>query len=280
MLRGAAFLPFDWQLKLGSWFGHLAYHLAAGRRSITTTNIKLCFPERSAEEQQELVKQVLVNSGIGIFETNYAWTRGVSNVQRRFTIFGLEHLEAAVSAGEPVMLLGMHFSTLDLCGAALNEAQPFHVMYRRNKNPVLEKVMSDGRQKNFPDAIERSNIRAVIKALKQNNIVWYGPDQDYGRKQSVFAPFFGIPAASITATARIAKMTSARVVPFFHRRLANNHYEITLAAPLVNFPSGDDVADARQVNECVEKAILQAPDQYWWVHRRFKTRPEGEQRPY
>jgi KDO2-lipid IV(A) lauroyltransferase len=280
LLRAVTYLPFDWQLKIGSAFGQLAYRFASSRREIATTNIQLCFPEKSPKDQTELVKNALINSGIGIFETNYAWTRDISSISQRFEISGLEHLQLAVDENKPVLLMGMHFSTLDLCGAVLNASQPFHVMYRRNKNPVLEKVMSEGRRRNFPDAIERSNIRAVIKALKQKHIVWYGPDQDYGRKQSVFAPFFGIPAASITATARIAKMTDAEVIPFCHRRLEGNQYEITIGKPLDHFPSGDDEIDALTVNQTVEAAILDAPDQYWWVHRRFKTRPEGEVRPY
>lgn len=280
LLRLISLLPYDWQLKIGSGIGLLAYYLASDRVHITRTNIDLCFPERSVEERQQLVKQVLINSGIGIIETGYAWTSSVTKLIPRFAFKGLSNLERAVAEQQPVLLLGMHFSTLDLCGAVLAKKVPFRVMYRKNKNFVLEKVMSEGRQSNFPDAIERSNVRGVIKALKNKQVVWYGADQDYGLKQSVFASFFGVPAASITATARIAKMTGATVIPFYHHRDQNNLYTITLGEPLKDYPTGDDVEDATRVNNLVEQAILEAPDQYWWVHRRFKTRPPGLQRPY
>lgn len=273
-------LPFDWQLKIGAGIGHIAYYVAPSRKHIAATNVRLCFPEKSVPEQEALVKNILVNSGIGIIETSYAWSRTIEPIMDRFEIHGLDHLKQAAASGKGVMLLGMHFSTLDLCGAALTQEVPFHVMYRRNKNPLLEQIMSEGRRQHFPAAIERTNIRGVIKALKDGQVVWYGPDQDYGRKQSVFAPFFAVSAASITATARIAKMTGAEVVPFSHYRSPDNRYVITLGEPLTNFPCGDEIADATTINQVVENAIRQAPEQYWWVHRRFKTRPEGEVRPY
>ncbi len=273
-------LPFNWQLGLGATIGKLGYHVARSRRHIAETNVRLCFPEKTPVERDQLVREIFANSAMGLIETSFAWSGHIKRIQPRCQILGLQHLKAAQSKGSGVMLLGMHFSTLDLCGAVLGREVPFHVMYRKNKNPVIEKAMSQGRLRNFPAAIERANVRAVIKALKAGEIVWYGPDQDYGRKQSVFAPFFGVEAASITATARITSMTNAAVIPFSHYRTADNHYVIELGEALNNFPCGDDVVDATRVNQIVEKAVRKSPAQYWWVHRRFKTRPEGEQRPY
>lgn len=273
-------LPFDWQLALGTGIGKLGYRVARSRHHIAATNVRLCFPEKTPLEQDKLVREIFINSAIGLLETSFAWSGQVERIQHRFQINGLQHLKSARANGKGVMLLGMHFSTLDLCGAVLGREVPFHVMYRKNKNPVIEKAMSDGRLRNFPAAIERANVRAVIKALKAGEIVWYGPDQDYGPKQSVFAPFFGVSAASITATARITSMANAVVIPFSHYRTADNQYVIDLGEPLVDFPSGDDAADAGRVNQIVESAVRKAPAQYWWVHRRFKTRPPGEQRPY
>lgn len=280
LLRVIGWLPFDWQLGLGARLGDLAYHLARDRKHIATTNIDLCFPELTSVQRQQLVKNVFRNNGRGIMETAFAWTGRIELVQDRFSFLGLEHLIAAAKEGKGVLLLGMHFSTLDLCGAALGRQVPFDVMYRRNKNTLLESVMREGRIRNFPNAIERSDVRSVIKALKAGHIVWYGPDQDYGRKHSVFAPFFGIQTASITATARIAKITGAPVIVFQHRRDADNQYIVELSSPLENYPIGEDTQDATTVNTLVESAIRKAPEQYWWVHRRFKTRPEGEPRPY
>lgn len=273
-------LPFSWQLGLGSNLGKLAYHLARSRRHIAQTNIELCFPEKTRAEQDALIRNIFINSAIGLIETSYAWSGAVAKISPRFEIRGLNHLRAAKAEGRGVMLLGMHFSTLDLCGAVLGAEMPFHVMYRKNKNPVIERTMSNGRLRNFPAAIERANVRAVIKALKSGEIVWYGPDQDYGRKQSVFAPFFGVEAASITATARIISMTGAAVVPFSHYRTDEGKYIIELGEAVSDFPSGDDIVDATRVNQIIEQAVRKAPGQYWWVHRRFKTRPVGEERPY
>ena len=280
LLRLIARLPFDWQLGLGTTLGQLAYWLAADRKHIAETNIRLCFPNLTAAQQKNLVQQIFRNNGRGIIETGFAWTGRVAQLQGRIQFSGLEHLQQAVAEGNGVMLLGMHFSTLDLCGAALAREVPFDVMYRRNKNALLESVMREGRIRNFPSAIERSDVRTVVRSLKAGHVVWYGPDQDYGRKHSVFAPFFGIEAASITATARIVQMTSAAVILFSHRRTDDNQYVIELSEPLKDFPTGNKVSDATRINQLVEEAIRKAPDQYWWVHRRFKTRPEGETRPY
>ena len=273
-------LPFNWQLALGGFLGKLGYYLARDRKHIVSTNVRLCFPDLSTSQQQALVKAIFSNSGKGLIETGFSWLRNPARLQKRFTIHGLSHLTDAAAAGKGVLLVGMHFSTLDLCGALLSQRAPFDVMYRRNKNLLIEALMTRGREKNHPHAIERSDIRGVLKALKQGHIVWYGPDQDYGPKHSVFAPFFGRQAATITATARIAKISGAPVVVFSHRRTGDNQYIIELSSPLEDYPSGDEVTDASRINLLIEEAVKQAPDQYWWVHRRFKTPPPGSSRPY
>lgn len=280
LLRLVRILPFDAQLSLGSLLGSIAYRVAGDRRHIAETNIRLCFPDLSSDEHVELVQSIFRNNGRGILETAFAWTGDVSSLEDRVTITGLENLRNAASKGRGVLLVGMHFSTLDLCGAALAQKFPFHIMYRRNKNRLMEETMKAGRNKNYPNSIERSEIRAVVKSLKAGNVVWYGPDQDYGRQHSVFAPFFDIPAATITATSRITAMANCAVVVFKHRRTENNLYQIDLSPELADYPSGDDAKDATRINQLVEEAIREAPDQYWWIHRRFKTRPEGEERPY
>ena len=273
-------LSFDWQLKIGSGIGRIAHAIAKNRRHIAATNISLCFPDKTPPQQKQMVRDIFINNGRGIMETHFAWTGSLEAINSRFHFEGLEHLEKAAANGTGVLLIGMHFSTLDLCGAMLSQKIPFHVMYRRNKNPLVEQVMGNGRRRNFPAAIERADIKAVIRALKNQQIVWYGPDQDYGRKQSLFAPFFNIQTASIKATMRICQITGAQAVPFSHRRVEGNQYVIELGPALHDFPSGDELKDATRINTIVEDAVLKAPEQYWWVHRRFKTRPPGEKRPY
>jgi len=269
-------LPHRLQMKIGTGIGALGYHVAKRRRHIVEVNIALCFPELSQQQRQQLVRQTLRSVGISLIETARVWIWNPRLIRRRVTIHGIEHLHAAVARGHGVLLLGMHLSTLDFCGAALGCDIDMDVMYRANANPLLETLMTRGRMKSFPRAIERNDVRGVLRSLKQGHVVWYGADQDYGRKQAEFVPFFGVPAATITGPARLAKLSGATALVFSHyRRPGDDHYDIYLSAPLADFPSGDSVLDTTQINQMVEAAVRFHPEQYWWVHRRFKTRPKG-----
>ncbi len=282
---GLAYLVCLLPLKARWWFGSLlgraGFYLARRRRHIVSTNIRLCFPSLSEAQQNQLVHDNFISSGISLIETALVWFRDPKQFLELVDITGLEHLRAAKAEGNGVLMIGMHLSTLDFCGAALACHENFDVMYRRNKNPLLETIMTFGRKRTFLSAIERSDVRSVIRRLREGAVVWYGPDQDYGRKVSVFAPFFGIEAATITATSRIARMTGASVLVFTHYRdVKSGRYRVELSEPLKDFPSGSEQADCTHINHIVEQAILEAPEQYWWLHRRFKTRPPGESRPY
>lgn len=281
LIRTVCLLPLKARWRIGSALGLLAYRFARRRRHIVETNVRLCFPELDTAGCEQLVQNNFRSSGISIIETALAWFVDPSRFRSLVDIEGLEVLRTAKEKGRGVMLMGMHLSSLDFCGAVLGTEQPFDVMYRKNRNRLLEAIMTRGRERNFSSAIERSNVRAVIRRLKAGDIVWYGPDQDYGRKHSVFAPFFGIDSASITATSRILSMTGSPVVLFSHYRdLATGRYRIILQDMDESYPTGDETADASIINKAVEQAIRLAPEQYWWLHRRFKTRPEGESRPY
>ncbi len=281
LIRVVCVLPPGARWLVGSFLGRVAYYLAHRRRHIVTVNIRLCFPRLSDAELTQLVKDNFRSSGISLVETALAWFRQADKFQSPIDIYGLEHLKEAQAQGKGVILLGMHLSSLDFCGAVLASHLPFDIMYRRNKNKLLEAVMTRGRRRHFPLAIERSDVRQVIKRLRQGHIVWYGADQDYGRKHSIFVPLFDIPAATITATSRIAKITRSPVVFFSHyRHLDSGHYAIHLRPSLDNFPSKDQYADCVRINALIEEAIRVSPEQYWWLHRRFKTRPDGEPRPY
>lgn len=284
LFRAITRLPLRWRWRLGSWLGTLGFYVARSRRHIVETNLNLCFPNLNPEQRLQLVRENFRSSGISIIETAFVWFQGPDKLAQHQTLVdieGLEHLTNALGSGRGVLLLGMHMSTLDFCGALLDQVQPFDVMYRRNKNKLLEAVMTKGREQHFDSAIERREVRRVIRRLREGAAVWYGPDQDYGRKHSVFAPFFGHEAATITATARIVNMTGAAVVVFSHyRNLETGRYRIVLSKPLENFPVQDDIDNCTTVNRIIEAAIKLAPEQYWWVHRRFKTTPEGTPRPY
>lgn len=280
-MKVITFLPYPVQIRIGASIGALAHLLARKRRHITEVNIDLCFPSWSALRRAGLVRDTFRSSGIGLIETANSWISNPKRFSNRFNIEGLDNLQKALDGGKGVLLLGMHFSTLDLCGAVLSSYIGFDVMYRRNKNKLLEAIMTRGRIRNFPNAIARDDVRRLLKNLKTGHAVWYGPDQDYGRRHSLFAPFFGIETATIKATARIAKISGSPVIIFTHRRTSDDQgYVLNLSEPLAHFPSDDELADATLINSLIEKAIESAPEQYWWVHRRFKTRPPGESRPY
>lgn len=274
-------MPHKARIAAGSFIGSLGYYFAVRRKHIVDVNLRLCFPEMQEEKRTQLIRKNFRSTGISIIETALVWLRNPAQFRPMVTIYGLENLTSARDEGRGVILLGMHLSTLDFCGAILASYIGFDVMYRKNKNKLLDAIMTRGRARNYPRAIQRDDVRAVVKSLKQGKIVWYGPDQDYGRKHSIFAPFFDVEAASITATSRIARMTGSPVVIFTHYRKADDSgYEIFLSKPLDNYPGEDERENATRINRIVEEAIIRSPEQYWWLHRRFKTRPPGQPRPY
>jgi len=274
-------LPYSAQIKIGQVIGYFAQFISRRRRHITEVNIRLCFPELSKKEQQRLVSQSFASIGAGVIEMGLAWWAPIKKLNKLYTMSGLEHLQHAFSKGNGVIILGAHFTTLDLIGRLSSMNYPFSVTYRSAKNELINKIMQRKREEFFVESIDRHDMRRFIKVLKSNGAIWYAPDQDYGRKHSVFAPFFGVSAATIKATARLARISGASILPCFQYRLPDGQgYRIEVQPPIANFPSGDDVADATKINQLLEAAIRKCPDQYLWQHRRFKTRPAGESRPY
>ncbi|MGB5439174.1 MAG: LpxL/LpxP family Kdo(2)-lipid IV(A) lauroyl/palmitoleoyl acyltransferase [Gammaproteobacteria bacterium] len=274
-------LPYAWQTAIGRVLGNMFRRLAASRRQIAQVNFSLCFPELTDQQRRKLLADHFASLGIGIMETAMSWWATKKQLQKLVSIDGLQHLHDALQGGKGVILLSAHFTTLEIGGRLLALHAPFHVMYREHKNPVIERVMRNARTRNFDKAIQRKDLRTLLHSLKQNLPVWYAPDQDYGRKHSIFAPFFGVQAASITATSRIARMSGAAIVPFFQTRLPDNKgYRLTLYPALQDFPGENVEQDTRRINELVEAAIREQPEQYLWVHRRFKTRPPGEDKLY
>lgn len=270
-------LPHAWRIRVGNGLGLLGYRIAGSRRHIVEANLRSCFPSLDDSEFEKLAKAVFKSGGVSIIETAISWLGQRDSVLSRCTFDGLDHLKQAHKKGRGVILLGVHMSTLDIAGALMASEAQVDVMYRANKNPLIEFLMTSRRGRLFPHTIERGDIRAVIKNLKAGHIVWYGPDQDYGARNSVFVPFFGIEAATTTAPSRLAKITGASVIPFAHyRENGGATYRIEMLPPLEDFPGASFEADAIRVNELTERAIRKYPEQYWWFHRRFKTRPEGE----
>lgn len=270
-------LPHRLRLVFGAGLGLLGYHLIKGRRRVVEKNIALCFPDLSETERNELVRRTFRSGGMSIIETAISWLRGGESVYDRATLEGVPDLREALAKGKGVILLGTHMQTLDLAGAILSREVVLDVMYRANKNPLMEAIMTTGRERLYPHAIERNDIRQVIRNVRAGHVVWYGPDQDYGARNAVFVPFLGVPAATTTALSRIARITGAPVVPFSHFRVDDDtRYRVVFYPALENFPSESPEDDCKRINEFVENCVMQYPEQYWWFHRRFKTRPEGE----
>ncbi|UAW97466.1 lipid A biosynthesis lauroyl acyltransferase [Halopseudomonas nanhaiensis] len=276
-------LPYPTILAVGRLLGRAMYHVMPERRHIAETNLQLCFPQWSNERRAQVLRENFESNGIALFEMAMAWWWPPKRLARLAHIEGLEHLQQASAARRGAVLMSMHFTTLEIGAALLGQKATIDGMYREHGNAAFDFVQRRGRERHNADAIavEREDVRSMLKSMRSGRAIWYAPDQDYGRKASVFVPLFGVQAATVTATSTFARLGKALVIPFTQTRLPNAQgYQLTIHAPLENFPSGDETADALRINQWVEQAILQQPEQYMWVHRRFKTRPEGEARPY
>ena len=269
-------LPMFITLPFGRLLGDLFFYFASSRRRITEINISLCFPQLSATEQKALVHKIMHSTGKSIIETSVALWGPAKQLRKRYTISGFEHIEAAQAQGLGVLLVGCHFTTLDAAARILAFHVKYDMLYRKDPNPLLAYKLIQARESFAGNAIVRSDTRQLIKNLRQGHVVWYAPDQDFGAKHSVFAPFFGVQAATVVGTARIAQLGKAVVIPFAHYRDEHNCYHLVIEAALQNYPVGDDLIDATRINQVIETAIAKQPDQYLWVHRRFKTRPVGD----
>lgn len=269
-------LPHNWQMRLGRLLGRMLYHFARQRRQITTTNIRLCFPELPATEQETRVRAAFASYGMSIFETGCAWLRGVDHLQARAELSGIEHIQAARAAGRGVLIIGAHFSTIDIAGSLVAPHLEMDVVYRPSRTPVFDKLIRHSRQRYFGAVISKQDTRSIIRRLKGGRAIWYAADQNYAERHSVFAPFFGIQAATIRGTSRLVKMTGAVAVFCSHFRINNGErYRVDFSPPLENFPSDSEVEDAARINKLIENALQAYPEQYLWLHRRFKTRPQG-----
>ena len=270
-------LPMRWIFALGEGLGLLGYHLARSRRRIAEVNIAKCFPSLDAEQQRRLVRANFSHTGIGIVEMALPWLNPKRDLSAHYQVEGLEHLHQAHNQGRGIVLVGAHYTTIDVTSQFLSKLGFVDVMYRRNKNPVWEWLQTQGRRHHFDGVIERSDMRQTIKRLKAGRAVWYAADQDYGRKHSVFAPFFGISTATITASSRLAQRNQSSVLMLHQLRdIENRTWTLRFSPVLEDFALGDEVADATRLNQLLEVSLREVPDQYLWVHRRFKTRPEGE----
>jgi KDO2-lipid IV(A) lauroyltransferase len=247
------------------------------RRRIASVNLRLCFPDLAEADHYALLRRHFESLGIGLLETGLAWWAPDQRLAPLATLEGFEHLDESHRRGKGVILLTGHVASLEIGGRLYGMHARGCVVYRPHENPVIQHLLHHHRQSYAARVIPRHDMRGMLRALKANEAVWYAPDQNYGLKYSVFAPFFGVPAATTTTTVRLAKMSGAAVLPFFPQRLLHDRgYLLRIRPPLEDFPSGDDMADTARLNRVIEEQVRLAPEQYLWVHRRFKDRPPGE----
>lgn len=280
VLKALSLLPLPLLLALGEGIGWLAGRLWQKRRHVVRVNLKLCFPELAGAALEREVDAHFKALGAGIFEACLAWWASDERLRQYGEVVGLEHLDAAMANGTGALLLTGHFTTMELAARFIALHRDFHAMYRPINNGLIDYFMHRWRQRRSGlPALPREDLRGLVRALREGRAIWYGPDQTLDFRNSVFVPFFGVPTLTITATARLAQMGRCKVVPYFPARV-NGRYRVTFYPALDNFPSGDDAADARRINAAMEDGIRAAVPQYFWVHRRFKWRPPGEQDVY
>jgi len=278
LMKAMAALPFRWQLAIGGQAGRWLSKIARRRRRIAEINLTLCFPELSPIRRTALLEAHFTALGIGLFETAMAWWAPDAKLRGLARVEGADHLEQALARGKGVILLTGHFTTLELGARFITWHQPFHAMYRSHKNPLYETVMRRERERRSRlPPLPHEDVRGLLRAFKKGRAVWYAPDQNHGIRNSVFVPFFGVTACTVTATSRLAALSGAAVVPYFPKRLPGTAgYEVVILPALADFPSADVEADTQRINELLERYVRQAPEQYLWVHRRFKTQPPGK----
>jgi len=280
--RALALLPYRVLLPLGRVFGRVLYHASPDRREVARTNLRLCFPELDAAARERLLRDHFGSLGMAVCETAMAFFWSDRRLAPLAHIEGLENLQTALARGKGVILMTCHMTHLEVSGHLLALHETISLMYRLHKNPLMDEAIRASRAARAHDTVERKDVRAMLRELRRKHAVWYAPDQNYGgTTQVVFVPFFGVPALTVNTTGRLAEMTGAAVVPFFPVRLADGSgYRIRILPALEGFPTGDDHVDTRRVTTLIEDAIREAPEQYLWVHRRFKTRPAGETSVY
>jgi KDO2-lipid IV(A) lauroyltransferase len=269
LMRVVELLPVSLQSWVGAGFGLLIRHLPLAYIRIARRNIELCLPNLSATERERLLDRHCRSLGLALCETAMTWWSKDARVNGLADVEGLEHLQAALELGHGAILLGGHFTTLELTTRMLGTVVPLNIIFRPSKNALLTDIM----YRNFcrhGKPIAYDDIRSMIRALKNNEPVWYAADQCYRNKGAAMVNFFGIPAATNTATSRLARITGARVMTYFPERLATGRYRVVISAPLENFPGPDPLEDTQRLNALLEQQILKAPEQYLWVHRRFK----------
>ncbi|GIX21903.1 MAG: lipid A biosynthesis lauroyltransferase [Gammaproteobacteria bacterium] len=276
LLRALGRAPAPLRRAAGEALGWAAWLLLAERRRVAEINLALCFPELDAAKRRRMARRCLIGMGHTLVECALAWWGSEAQLAALpHTIEGLEHLERARAGGRPVLLLSAHMAASEIGGRLLARHVPFQILYKPAKNPVFEDAMRRAREAAYLAVVPRKQTRRLLRNLKAGWVTWYAPDQNFGREDTVFTPFFGVPAATLTATSRLARLADATVVPYFPYREGRG-WRLVILPPLADFPGPSLEADCARINRVIEEAVRRAPEQYLWVHKRFRVRPPGE----
>jgi len=280
LLRTVVFFPLPVIEACGAVMGKLLYLFLPDRRNIADINLRIAFPNANADEIIRMRKLCFKNMGIATFELALSWWQD-KRILKLCEVEGLENITRHQDEGKGVIILTAHFTCLEIGGPVLNHYIPFQVMYKRVHNKLFDAFMRYHRARLYKAIVDYHKPMSMIKGLKKGHAAWYAPDQDFRGKDMVFTPFFGVQASALTAPARFAKMTDAAVVPYYIIRKPNGEgYRLVILPALENFPTGNTEDDALVINQTLEYLIMQNPEQYLWVHKRYKNRPEGEAAVY
>ncbi|AYC19561.1 Lipid A biosynthesis lauroyltransferase [Dickeya dianthicola] len=271
-------LPYPLIYRIGTGLGKLSMRFLKHRVTIAHRNLQLCFPDMPAAERKQLVKKNFESVGMGVMETGMAWFWPDWRIERWFRVTGIEIMQPLREQKRGVLLIGLHFLTLEL-GARIFGLQNAGIgVYRPNDNKLIDWLQTWGRMRSNKSMLDRKDLKGMIRALKQGEIIWYAPDHDYGPRSSVFVPLFAVKnAATTVGSYMLARAAKPAIVPFVPRRLPDGRgYELIIQPAQLHIPLESEEATAAWMNKLIEENILLAPDQYMWLHRRFKTRPAGE----
>jgi len=276
LLRMVCLLPHRIALAVGSGLGRLMHALGGQRRAVVRRNIEMCFPDLSVRERDTLALEHFKALGMMLIEMGLGRWASDRHLLSIMKLRGLENVHKALDSGRGIILLSAHFTTLEIMGRVLAlNMPPYDAVYRKNRSEFMTELQRSGRERSAETTIEKRDIKKMVRSLRSGRAVWYAPDQSYNRKGAEILPFFGVPALHTTATSSLARLGNAAVVPFFPRRLEDSTYELTLLPAFDGFPGDDPAEDTRRYIEVLEAHIRQCPEQYFWVHRKFKSLPDG-----
>ncbi len=277
VVRLLAFLPLPILAVFGNVIGELTYYLFGSRRKITMRNLSACFPDWPDEKIKSTTKQCFRLIGQSVFFSGIGWWASPKRLNRLVSVTQRRHYDQALAEGKNIILLAPHFCALEFGGLVLSQERPMITMYQNTKNRLVDKFVKQGRGRFDGVLVERKEpLRNLIKLIRKGYPFYYLPDQD-ARGKGIFAPFFGVQASTIPFLGKFAAMSNAVVIPISTKILPwGKGFEVRLGAPLENYPSGNELIDTTAMNKAIEDVVAPMPEQYFWVHKRFKTRPEGE----